>query len=669
MKYRSEIDGLRSIAVIPVMLFHAGFTHFSGGFVGVDIFFVISGYLITSIILSEKEKGKFSIINFYDRRARRILPALYLVMLVSLFFAWFCLFPRDFEDFSKSLMAVSLFSSNFLFWSESGYFDTASELKPLLHTWSLAVEEQFYILFPLFLSLVWWLRKRWVLSAIVLLGIFSFLLAEWGAQNKPSATFFLLPTRAWELMLGASSAFYLFYGRNNQVFIKGDKFISEALSLLGLAFIFLSVFIFDEKTPFPSVYALLPTIGTVLIILFCSGETVVGKLLRTKILVGIGLISYSAYLWHQPLFAFAHHRSILEPGQTLLGGLVVISLILAYFSWKYVEAPFRSNQKFERKQIFFFSASGAVFFIIVGIAGDMTEGAPSRIDVRITEIQSINMSIFESQVETCWNGLVDNPSIDNACRIGDTEIVPSFGLVGDSHAGALLHQLSMQSKQKGFSGVSYAFRSCPPLMSIEPDKPTDGDMPCSSLRDSFFTGLLKSNSIPDILVVNARWALLIEKNRFDNGEGGIEGGDDWVWDLADENYSTTMTDVIVKSIREMLDSGRKVILVYPVPEMGWQVPSHLAKSYLIGGELQDKTASVSYQRFVSRNKRAIKALDSIGEYKNLVRIKPSDYLCDSYVSNRCVAHLGEKPLYFDDNHLSSAGSSLVVTKVISQIKH
>ena len=198
MYYRREIDGLRAVAVLPVILFHAGFELFSGGFVGVDVFFVISGYLITTIIINEMDDGKFSLLNFYERRARRILPALFFVVLCCIPFAWFLLLPSDMKDFSQSLVAVSTFSSNILFWRESGYFDTAAELKPLLHTWSLAVEEQFYILFPLFLMAAWRFGKRAIVWTLIASFAISLAVAHWGAYNKPGDAFFLLPTRAWE---------------------------------------------------------------------------------------------------------------------------------------------------------------------------------------------------------------------------------------------------------------------------------------------------------------------------------------------------------------------------------------------------------------------------------------------------------------------------------------
>ena len=211
MKHRKEIDGLRALAVLPVILFHAGFTTFSGGFVGVDIFFVISGYLITTIIVDEIEAGSFSLLNFYERRARRILPALFFVMLCTLPFAWFWMLPHELKSFSESLVAVPVFASNVLFYLTSDYFNTDTERMPLIHTWSLAVEEQYYVLFPLFLMLVWKLGKRWIISSLLLVAIVSALAAQWGSNTYPSFTFYLLPTRGFEILIGALISLFIKY--------------------------------------------------------------------------------------------------------------------------------------------------------------------------------------------------------------------------------------------------------------------------------------------------------------------------------------------------------------------------------------------------------------------------------------------------------------------------
>ena len=283
MKYRAEIDGLRALAVIPVILFHADFELFSGGFVGVDIFFVISGYLITTILIEDIENKRFSIVNFYERRARRILPALFLVMLACIPFAYFWMLPGQLKDFSQSLVAVSLFGSNILFWRESGYFAAVAEEKPLLHTWSLAVEEQYYVLFPIFLVLAWRFGKNRVFWMIVVIATFSLLLSEWGWRNKPTANFYLAPTRAWELFAGSIAAF---------IVQKQGVHRNDLLSIAGLLAIIFSIFFYDDTTPFPSMYALVPILGVVLLLLYADKDTFAAKLLSTKGIVGIGLISY-----------------------------------------------------------------------------------------------------------------------------------------------------------------------------------------------------------------------------------------------------------------------------------------------------------------------------------------------------------------------------------------
>ncbi len=362
INYRSEIDGLRALAVLPVIFFHAGFSWFKGGYVGVDIFFVISGYLITTIIISEIAADKFSIVNFYERRARRILPALFFVMAVCIPFAVLWLNPFDLKDFGQSLIAVSTFSSNILFWLESGYFDAAAEHKPLLHTWSLAVEEQFYIFFPVILILFWHHGLKRILIFLSILFIASLASAHFSSANSSAASFYLIPTRVWELLAGSFVAFYL-NNKNPQQ----SNLLTEVLSLLGFIMIIFSIIIFNKTTPFPSLYTLIPVIGTVLLILFAVPKTSMHYLLSFKPLVTIGLISYSAYLWHQPIIAFAKHRLFDEVSEVLLINLCIISLTLAWFTWKFIEKPFRNQLFLTRKFIFILIAFFISFFVFIGL--------------------------------------------------------------------------------------------------------------------------------------------------------------------------------------------------------------------------------------------------------------------------------------------------------------
>ncbi len=375
MTYRREIDGLRAVALVPVMLFHAGFQAFHGGFVGVDVFFVISGYLITSIILTEQHGGTFSLLSFYERRARRILPALFVVMMACLPFAWLWLLPGDLAAFSKSVMAVSTFWSNILFWRESGYFTAATDLKPLLHTWSLAVEEQYYMLFPLFLLLTWRVGTRWIVSIVAVGAVLSLAVAHWGAHHQPAATFYLLHTRGWELLIGVLTAFYLFTHTDTET---TNQSVKQVGSMLGLALLAYAVFFFDKSTPFPSAYALIPTVGTACLIIWATPQTFVGKVLSSRLLVGIGLISYSAYLWHQPLLAFARHRSMSEPSIGVLVCLVLLALALASVTWKYIEMPCRNRQGLTRPVLVSVLGVLATTLIGLGFVGYSTKGFVER---------------------------------------------------------------------------------------------------------------------------------------------------------------------------------------------------------------------------------------------------------------------------------------------------
>lgn len=352
---------------------------FSGGYVGVDVFFVVSGFLITSILAHSLDEKRFSIVEFYERRARRILPALFLVILVCLPLAWVTMPAETFIDFFKSIIATITFSSNVLFWVESGYFESATELKPLLHTWSLAVEEQFYIAFPVFLFLIWKLSNAVRVALLIVLTLFSLALAEYASANHPSAGFYLLPTRAWELLFGAIAALYL-RTEHGQAWRAAPKTIlAQTLSLLGLGLITASIVLFDEHTPFPGLYAVAPVLGTTLIILSSKPGTLTYRILSLPVLVGIGLLSYSAYLWHQPLLAFFRYDQFRELHNFEIAIFVALVFLLSYLSWRFVEKPFRQRDRFSRKQIFNLAWQASAVGVAIGIAGIVMNGIPNRI--------------------------------------------------------------------------------------------------------------------------------------------------------------------------------------------------------------------------------------------------------------------------------------------------
>ncbi|ENO98912.1 acyltransferase family protein [Thauera phenylacetica] len=664
MEYRREIDGLRALAVLPVIFFHAGYESFSGGFVGVDVFFVISGYLITKIILSDLEHGRFSIVGFYERRARRILPALFFVMLVCLPFAWRWLLPGDMKDFSQSLVAVVAFSSNLLFWKESGYFDVAAELKPLLHTWSLAVEEQYYLFFPVFLMLAWRIGKGPILLIMGLLTLGSLVLAEWGVRSDPALAFYLLPTRGWELLVGAFVAFYL----SSKAGVAPRRDVAEAGGLLGFLLLVYSVFTFDEATPFPGLSALVPTAGTALVILCSSPATAVGRWLGSEVAVGIGLISYSAYLWHQPLFAFLRHRSLTEPSGSLFFAMALTSLFLAYLTWRFVETPFRNKAKTSRSLIFGGASAGLAFFGLVGVIGHVTDGYFGRNpDDAALLIQKTARETGRSK--ECWEKLRESGSLEGACVLGDDSKPLTFALFGDSHAATLANQMDLHARRSGVSGYDFTYIACSPIRHGSDAKNDANSRVCSDLRRDFFDRL-ERGGLPRTIVVFARWTLRVERSRFDNGEGGVELGEDDPWIVPGylaTGYVETLGESIKSSVMEMIAAGHRVVLVYPAPEMGWSVPLQLVRAVQYRGVLNDHDASVSLDVFRERNKRTYRILDEIGEHEGLVRVRPAEFFCDTYVRERCVGNVSGLPLYYDDDHLSNFGAGFVVGEIMKHV--
>jgi peptidoglycan/LPS O-acetylase OafA/YrhL len=380
MNYRSEIDGLRAIAVIPVILFHAELSLFSGGFVGVDVFFVVSGYLITSIILGELADNNFSLINFYERRARRILPALFFVVLCCVLPALFILLPIDLVDFGKSLIAIPTFLSNVLFWSERGYFGGATELKPLIHTWSLAVEEQFYVIFPIVLIGLWKFSRSWI-GPFLLITITVSLFLSWFLTDLHFETAFYLPfSRAWELMLGAAVAYF---SKEVAIF---SKLYGANLSIIGLLLIFYAVFFFDQTTVFPGISAMVPVMGTLLIIIAYPKNNLVFRTLSSPVLVKIGLLSYSLYLWHQPVFVFMRHLNLSEH-IAVIG--IPLSFILSMFTYRFIETPFRDRIRFPQIKIFMYSVMVSLLCIIIGIFLIVNDGFSSRFSEADQKIKSI----------------------------------------------------------------------------------------------------------------------------------------------------------------------------------------------------------------------------------------------------------------------------------------
>ena len=617
MKYRPEIDGLRALAVVPVILFHAGFELFRGGFVGVDVFFVISGYLITTILVEDIENERFSIANFYERRARRILPALFFVMIVCIPFAWIWMLPSQMEDFSQSLVAVSLFSSNILFLRESGYFDAAAGEKPLLHTWSLAVEEQYYVLFPIFLILVWRFGKSRVFWMIVVMAAISLLLSEWAWRNEPNANHYLTPTRAWELLAGSIAAF---------VVQKQGVKSNNGLALLGLGGVGFSIFFYSESTPFPSVYALVPVLGVVLLILYADKETFAAKILSTKVFVSVGLISYSAYLWHQPLFAFARIKLITEPSDFLLTALALSSLLLAYLSWRFVEAPFRKRNRISRRTIFFLSIIGLAAFSAFGLYGYVTSGFERHrsylpfiaAESSVREVQDERLAAIRSGI--CqFNRMGEFTQIDEFlenwnCTDDDEGLKPTGIIItGDSHSA----DKAVSLRLNGFDTFQISGAAC---QLSEEYVSRDRGFCKKILRQAH--SLARENEIRAIFL----------SNRFPEAELSL--------------------DYLESIFNYWGDLGKPVYLWAPMPNFQDQQEAFL------------RDVSPPSGPDFARERKFYEVLDKTNIPQNFHIIRTSDMWCSVDFEQGCLGFSSNKLLMADEDHLSVEGAKIFGKNVI-----
>jgi len=624
MKYRAEIDGLRALAVIPVIFFHAGFEAFSGGFVGVDVFFVISGYLITTILIEELGSNKFSIIGFYERRARRILPALFLMMFVCVPFAWLSMFPSQLVDFSHSLIAVSLFASNILFWQESGYFAAAAEEKPLLHTWSLAVEEQFYLIFPIFILFLWKFGRNKIFWILVLLALSSLILSEWGWRHRARANFYLAPTRAWELLAGSISAF-LIHKRG----VRSSNF----LSFIGLCAILFAIFTYDETTPFPSIYALIPVIGVVLLILYGKSETVVAKILATKVFVSIGLISYSVYLWHQPVFAFYRLRSIKEVSISIYAFLILIILIISIFSWKFVEKPFRNRNLFDTKVIFKLSFIGLLFFISLG----------AFLQVQSENIRKEVVEYKELEYLSHWRGWVDCETdlfiLDKrgGCKVIKPDEPINYMVIGDSHAGHIAYGIRDLAIKLNKNFMIVFSAGCYPGINENGNLfDCKDDHIRKAVNLAVNTPSVKGVILSGYGVNKLRGDRFTDRNKSDVGETQID----------------QFRRGLEKVVQTLIDGQKTVVIVADNPEMPTKTPG---KCLLIGN---CDAVRVSRKNYELRSRDYNMILGSLVEkFERLLVLYPHDKLCDQ---EWCYGSLNDKLLYQSDDHLTPRGSLFVI---------
>ncbi len=613
MFYRADIDGLRAVAVLPVIAFHAGISAFSGGFVGVDVFFVISGYLISNRIMADLRDGNFEIRAFYERRIRRIFPALAAMLFCTSALSYMYLLPSELENFSKSLVAAALSLSNVFFWNDSGYFAASSETQPLLHTWSLAVEEQFYALFPLCLLLANRFSKGSLRITLTFLIALSFCASSVQAFLGQTGGFYLLHSRAWELLLGAVIA-----GGSIPSFRKG--LFSQCSAVLGLGMIMGAVFVFSKDTPFPGMAALIPCIGAALIIhIGRTTDTLTSRLLRKPPLVFVGLISYSLYLWHWPLIVFQKNESILFSGLSSAASkalLVCICFVPAILSWWLIEKPFRSGPTS------IFAGFGVTTGLVaaIGIAGWFENGFPDRFSP--AEIEMASYLTYDPAPDyragVCF--VMDNSDkVDESC-LRSIEGRKNYILVGDSFAADLWTGLTNIFPDVNLMQATGA--GCRPTLA----QATSTDVRqrrCATLMNYIFSDYLLNTKVDAVLLAGS-WR--------EDEIASISSTLDWT-----------------------AKRGIKVILFGPKIQYDAPLPRILVSAIQVGDKtLPDRHRPTSFEKLD-------KLLSAVAYSKQVKYISFFSLLCKEELCTHTDG-LG-RPMAFDTGHFTKFGSSLVAERL------
>ena len=614
LHYRPEIDGLRAISVVSVILYHAEFKLFAGGFVGVDVFFVISGYLITSIINLEIVSGNFSLKNFFERRIRRIFPALFFVLTTCLIFAWTWLLPTDFVAYAQSQVAVSIFASNIWFWSNMGYFDTEGALKPLLHTWSLAIEEQFYLVYPIGLLFLVRFFKRSVLAIILTVTFISLAFSQWATNKHPALAFYFLPSRIWELLVGALVSLLLI-NRSVKRFRRGLREICPGLGILMIAF---SVFLFDRFTPYPGMFALVPTFGTALVITFADRDTWVGSFLSLKVLVQIGIVSYSAYLWHQPIFAFARLKSLETIRPLSPAFLLLVTFCLAFLTWRFVEQPIRNFKSVSKTGVLYVGAAFSLLFAVLGLAISDSRGVESRFQTNL--IGDVGHLEFHQFIDTSYIDCEPKSVSAQALTWGrflrckqSKRGVPEVVLLGDSHAEHLF--IGLAEAEENLNVAFYISDSVPLI-----DNPK---------FEGFFDEILENGRRQSILITfmySYQFASRERSEIFDRLEATI--------------------DILQRA-------GKDVIIIGDVPK--FQINPEICKFRFQKTDVLNR-CKISVNQATYQSRPYEEMIKFISKKKGVQFLELKKALCDEL---SCGIIKEDRILYRDNHHLNILGSRLV----------
>jgi len=661
MNYRHEIDGLRAIAVMGVILYHVGLKSISAGYAGVDVFFVISGFLIGGIIFRQRANGTFSYRNFYARRARRILPALFTVILFSALAGLLTMMPHTLRYFGGAAMSTLLFVSNIWFFEVIDYFNPAALKDPLIHTWSLAVEEQFYFFVPLLFGLLWRFGAKtlfWVFAALALISLTTAILTN---ADSPMAAFYLIHTRAWELFAGVLAALVF-----PKLSVNARR--SGWLANLGLLLILGGLGLIPAHVPWPGGWTIIPVAGTVLVLLFGQAPSLARTALTLRPLTIIGLISYSAYLWHQPVISFLDLSG--HPLSDWPQAIATVAAILAasWLSWRYIEQPFRSGSTLSKS-----FARGSLILAGLGIAafsigGHITKGYPDRMPPEVHEL----LAYAKSQPPTYKKCLavrktVTDLEISKRCIHG-AKTTPSVAVWGDSHAALLSQPLGTALGEHGMALQELTLSSCQPIPNMLNFGQTRAAK-CGQFNAQVMDYLLATSTLKTI-ILHATWGSYISN----------EDSSSWVGDLLEDNLysypsnkSPLMSDIerknaisveLGRAITALRKAGKTVILVQAVPSPGFNPTKYYGRNLWYGEKL-DQNIGFDQALFSQSPMDVHEFIFDVANNAGAIVFDPQNQFCQDGI---CYVIKNGEPLYFDGSHLSLPGLALVVPSLADVVK-
>lgn len=656
LKFRAELEGLRGLLILLIAFYHAGASLFESAFFSVDAFFVLSGYLMAAIIASELQSGRFSLLGFYERRARRLLPALYVVLLSGVILAYFILPPVDYETLAESsLWALGMAGNVFFADTGPGYFSASISLQPFMHLWSLGLEQQYYLLIPLVFFIFASVRQHWLIAALAGLSLWSLYMAFSMASNdEGSRAYYLFSARAWEFLVGALAALH-------QDKLRGlvPARWHRGLADLGLAVLVASCFLVSQHAVHPGPLTLVPVFGVLLLLVYPDRNSWSARGLSWWPLVWIGGLSYSLYLWHQVLLALGRWFFIDNFNLIIAGGLLLLALGLSVATGKLIERPARNARRVPRNRFWWGMLASTLLVFSVSNYVDNKHGLRARLPIAYVD-QTLQESGFV--VTTTRDGLDCRAKLEagQLCEIGDPGAERTWALVGDSHASQLTASMDEAFRKAGIAGYLIARHSCGFALGVR--LVGDHHGLCEAHNQSVRRWLLENEKVANIIVIG-RGAYYYTKKRYDNGSGGRESGPKYWFEPGQrdrgEGFESAVLKAMMTPLEELARKGRRVAVIYPTPEFAWDVPRYFMRQVMRGDERIDISIKSSvYEQRVEPFRRAVA---QAAQQSSLLVVDPMDIFCDK---GRCSAYRDGLLLYRDDDHLTRYGADLLVDKLV-----